>query len=154
MNAAEQRLAAILPTPPVPGNPASLIEGVVVDGGIAYVSGVVAFNGAQHPVPGTVGAEFTVEEGAQQAALAVANALHRLVQALGSLDRVERVLKLTVFVNATPELTQHPAVANGGSAVLHEVLGERGRHARSAIGCVSLPLGAPVEIEMIVKVTQ
>ena len=152
MTTALERLLAILPTPPVPGGPASAIEGVVVDGDTAWVSGVVAFNGAEKPKPGKVGLTVTVEEGAQHAALAAANGLHRLVQALGSLDRIDRILKLTVFVNATDSLTEHPQVANGASRVLREVLGDRGRHARSAIGCASLPLGAPVEIEMIVRV--
>lgn len=149
---AHARLAAVLDVAPPLVPEGSTIDGVVVSDGIAYVSGVVAFRGAAHPTPGKVGRELTVAEGAVQAGLAVANGLYRLEQTLGSLDRIDRILKLTVFVNATANLVEHPAVADGGSRVLSDVLGQRGRHARSAIGCVSLPLGAPVEIEMIVKV--
>ncbi|WP_169738902.1 RidA family protein [Jiangella gansuensis] len=149
---AERRLAEILPTRPAPVDAAALIEGVVVDDGVAYVSGVVAFNGADGPRTGKVGADLTVEEASAEAGQAVANALYRLIAALGSLDRVERVLKLTVFVNATESLTEQPEVADGGSRVLLHVLGERGRHARSAVGVASLPLGASVEIEMVVRV--
>jgi enamine deaminase RidA (YjgF/YER057c/UK114 family) len=80
------------------------------------------------------------------------NVLTALQRALGSLDRVTDVLKLTVFVASTPEFTDQPSVAHGASDVIFEVLGERGRHARSAVGVAALPLGCPVEVEAIVAV--
>ena len=80
------------------------------------------------------------------------NLLARLKSSLGDLDRVSRIVKLLSMVNCAPEFTQQPAVANGCSDLLVEVFGERGRHARSAVGMSSLPNDIPVEIEMIVEV--
>ena len=82
----------------------------------------------------------------------VLNILARLRAELGDLDRVARVVKLLGMVNATPDFTEHPAVINGCSDLLVEVFGERGKHARSAVGMGSLPFGIPVEIEAIVEV--
>lgn len=152
MTTPDERLVRILPTPPAPARPDSPIQGVLLDGDIAYVSGVVAFHGSERPAPGKVGREITVADARIQAGLAAANGLHRLAAAIGSLENVEQMLKLTVFVNATEDLVEQPEVAHGASDVLLEVLGARGRHARSAIGCASLPLGAPVEVEMIARV--
>jgi enamine deaminase RidA (YjgF/YER057c/UK114 family) len=79
----------------------------------------------------------------------------RVAQAhLGSLDRVQRTLKLTVFVASTPDFRDQPAVANAASAVFREVLGEAGAHARSAIGVASLPLGTPVELEAVFELAE
>ncbi len=123
-----------------------------MDGGTAYVSGQVAFAGPDGPLLGKVGSDLDAEKAAGEAGKAVANGLYRLIETFGSLDVVQRVLKLTVFVNATAEFTEQPAVANGASRVLIDVLGDRGRHARSAVGVASLPLGVPVEVELVAKV--
>lgn len=151
MSTADQRLAEVIPAP-APIGAGALIEPTVIDDGIAYLSGIVAFDSGDGPVRGTVGADVSVELAADEARKAAANLLHRLVQECGSLDAVERILKLTVFVSATPDFTDQPAVANGASQLLHDILGDRGRHARSAVGVASLPLGAAVEIEMVAKV--
>jgi len=101
---------------------------------------------------GKLGREFSVEQG-YKFARAVGLALLAVMKAeLGSLDRVKRVVKLLGMVNAVPEFTDHPKVINGCSDLFVEVLGERGRHARSAVGMGSLPMGIPVEIEAIVEV--
>ncbi|NED97889.1 RidA family protein [Phytoactinopolyspora alkaliphila] len=152
MSTAEDRLAEALAVAPAPVGAKALIDPVVVADGVAYVSGQVAFVGAEGPLLGKVGAGVTVERAAEEAGKAVANGLYRLIEAVGSLDAVERVLKLTVFVNAVDDLIEQPEVANGASRVLLEVLGDRGRHARSAVGVASLPLGVPVEVELVVKV--
>ncbi|NED95009.1 RidA family protein [Phytoactinopolyspora alkaliphila] len=152
MTTAEQRLAAILPEPPPPLPPTALIDAVAIDEATAYVSGQVAFTGSGGPLLGRVGAGVSVDEAATEAAKATANGLYRLAAALGSLDRIERMLKATVFVNGTAELTEHPQVADGVSRTLLDVLGERGRHARSAVGVASLPLGVPVEVELVARV--
>ncbi|NEE01893.1 RidA family protein [Phytoactinopolyspora halotolerans] len=145
-------MATVAPVAPTPLGADAVIDAVVVDGGTAYVSGQVAFAGAQGPLLGKVGVDVDTEKAAAEAGTAVANGLYRLIETFGSLDAVQRALKLTVFVNSTPEYTDHPAVANGASRVLLDVLGERGRHARSAVGVASLPLGVPVEVELVVKV--
>jgi enamine deaminase RidA (YjgF/YER057c/UK114 family) len=99
-----------------------------------------------------VGRDLDVEEGYEAARLVCLNLLARVKAELGELDRVVRVVKLLGMVNCTPDFTQQPAVINGCSDLLVEVFGERGRHARSAVGMSSLPSGIPVEIEMIVQV--
>jgi enamine deaminase RidA (YjgF/YER057c/UK114 family) len=101
---------------------------------------------------GKVGAERTVEEGYEAAKLVMLNCLSTLKQELGDLDRVRQVVKLLGMVNCTPDFGDHPRVINGASDLLVALYGERGRHARSAVGMGSLPGGITVEIEMIVEV--
>lgn len=141
-------LDAVPIAPPTPAHPS--VDQVVRDGHRAHVSGQVPFDGDAPPLAGKVGREVSVEEAAAQARLATANALHRLRGTFGSLDQVERVLKLSVFVNAVEDFAAHPTVADGGSALLVHVFAERGRHARAAVGVASLPLGVPVEVELLV----
>ncbi|MXY46521.1 MAG: RidA family protein [Chloroflexi bacterium] len=101
---------------------------------------------------GKVGKDLSLDEGYQAARLVGINLLSRLKSVLGDLDRVERVVKLLSMVNCTPEFNQQPQVANGCSDLLVEVFGDKGRHARSAVGMASLPNDIPVEIEMIVEI--
>jgi len=101
---------------------------------------------------GKVGRDFTAEQ-AYQHARSVGLDLHAVMrQELGSLDKVKRVVKVLGMVNAVPEFTDHPQVINGCSDLFVEVLGDAGRHARSAVGMGSLPMGIPVEIECVVEV--
>ncbi|MDE2686508.1 MAG: RidA family protein [Chloroflexota bacterium] len=101
---------------------------------------------------GKVGKDLSLDEGYEAARLVGINLLSRLKSVLGDLDRVERVVKLLSMVNCTPEFNQQPQVANGCSDLLVEVFGDKGRHARSAVGMASLPNDIPVEIEMIVEI--
>jgi enamine deaminase RidA (YjgF/YER057c/UK114 family) len=101
---------------------------------------------------GKVGREFTVEQAYQHARSVGLDLLAVMRAELGSLDRVKRVVKVLGMVNAVPEFQDHPKVINGCSDLFVEVLGERGKHARSAVGMGSLPMGIPVEIECIVEV--
>ena len=101
---------------------------------------------------GKVGRDFTVEQGYQQARSVGMDLLAVMRTELGSLDKVKRVVKVLGMVNAVPEFTDHPKVINGCSDLFVEVLGEAGKHARSAVGMGSLPMGIPVEIECIVEV--
>jgi enamine deaminase RidA (YjgF/YER057c/UK114 family) len=103
-------------------------------------------------VRGALGAEVTVEQGQEAARVALLNALAAAKAALGSLESVVRVARLVVYVNAAPGFTQHPQVANGASDLLIRLFGEAGRHARSAVGVGSLPLSAPVEVELTLEV--
>jgi enamine deaminase RidA (YjgF/YER057c/UK114 family) len=130
----------------------SLVEALVVEGQILYASGQIAFDGDQLVSRGKVPSEIGVEEATQAAALCAANVLRAVRKRLGSLDRVERVLRITGYVNADTDFTGEHLVVNGASELVHKVFGEAGRHARTALGVAQLPLGSSVEVEMIVKI--
>ena len=130
----------------------AVYQPVVIDGTTAYVSGCVPFDGDKNLVSrGKVPSQVPMEAAKEAAALCAANVLRLIRQEVGSLDRVERVLKLTGFVNSDPDFTEHHLVINGASELLVAVFGEAGWHARSAVGMAALPLGASVEVEAIVK---
>ncbi len=103
-------------------------------------------------VSGKLGREFTVDQGYQHARAVGLALLAVMKSELGSLDRVKRVVKVLGMVNAVPDFTDHPKVINGCSDLFVEVFGEAGKHARSAVGMGSLPMGIPVEIECVVEV--
>ena len=125
---------------------------VVIDGTTAYVSGCVPFDGDKNLVSkGKVPSQVSLEDAVKAAALCAANVLRLIHQEVGSLDRVERILKLNGFVNSDPDFTRQHLVINGSSQLLIDVFGEAGWHARSAIGMAGLPLGASVEVEAIIK---
>jgi len=152
MSRYESRLAdlgAILPEAPAAA--ANYIPHIVV-GDTVYVSGQISAN-ADGVITGRLGDTMSTPEGAV-AARACAIALLSQVRSAcgGDLDRLERVLKLTGFVNSTPEYDEQPKVVNGASDLIVEALGEAGRHTRSAVGVASLPFGAAVEIEGIFQI--
>ena len=130
----------------------AVYQPVVIDGTTAYVSGCVPFDGDKNLVSqGKVPSQVSHEAAKQAAALCAANVLRLIRQEIGSLERVERILKLTGFVNSDPDFTEHHLVINGASELLVAVFGEAGWHARSAVGMAGLPLGASVEVEAIIK---
>lgn len=148
----EDKLAAlglVLPALPTPaGNyvPWAQVERLLYVGG-----NVGALNGERPKYVGRVGAEVTVEQAYEMARCCALNHLAAMKAALGDLERIERVVKVTGYVNVAPGFVDMPRVVNGESDLLVEVLGERGRHARAAIGVASLSRGAPVETEVIVQ---
>lgn len=115
-------------------------------GGLAFVAGQLALVDGEVLHPGLLGDGVTVERGAEAARRAAVQALAALRGALGTLDEVDALAQVTVFVAATPGFTQHPQVANGASELFADVLGDAGQHARAAVGVASLPLGASVEV--------
>jgi len=122
-------------------------------GNLLFLAGKGPRPGADGKRPtGKVGRDYTVEQAYQHARTVGLDLLAVMRSELGSLDRVKRVVKVLGMVNAVPEFQDHPKVINGCSDLFVEVLGERGRHARSAVGMGSLPMGIPVEIECIVEV--
>jgi enamine deaminase RidA (YjgF/YER057c/UK114 family) len=133
-----------------PHPPHDPLDAVVVHDGVARTSGQLPRIAGELTCVGTLGDDVGVEEGADAAAVCALNALSVLEVALGSLDRIERVLSLTGYVASTPDFHRQPDVVDGASAVLHKVFGEAGRHTRSAIGVASLPRGGAVEIELTV----
>jgi enamine deaminase RidA (YjgF/YER057c/UK114 family) len=145
-----EQLGIKLPTPPAPV--ASYVP-YVVSGKHVFVSGQVTFSPEGLKYVGTVGKELTIEDGRAAAKLCGINIIAQLKAACGGdLDKVRRIVKLTVFVNAAPGFAQHPEVANGASDLLVEVFGEIGKHARSAVGAGSLPRNVATEVEAIVEI--
>jgi enamine deaminase RidA (YjgF/YER057c/UK114 family) len=124
---------------------------VVIAGGLAHVSGQLPFIGGKL-VTGRLGEDVSLEQGTAAAQACGLMILAQLKAALGSLDRVERVVKLGAFVNSTGTFTDQPKVANGASELMAAVFGDVGKHARSAVGVPVLPLGAAVEVDAIVAV--
>jgi enamine deaminase RidA (YjgF/YER057c/UK114 family) len=125
---------------------------VVVAGNLVFVSGQIPLESGQVKFRGKVGKEVSVEAGQQAARLCTINALAQLNAALGSLDRIKRIVKVTGFVNCDPNFAEQPKVINGSSDLLVQVFGEAGKHARAAIGVSSLPLDSSVEVEFIVEI--
>lgn len=132
-----------------PHPPHDPLDAVVVHGGVARTSGQLHIDGVL-TCCGTLGRTVTVEEGAEAAAVCALNALAVLEAALGSLDRVARVLTVTGYVASDPDFHRQPDVVDGASAILFQVFGDSGRHTRSAVGVAALPRGGAVEIEVTV----
>ena len=147
----EARLAELGIVLPEPAAPVAAYVPVVIAGGFAHISGQLPFIGGKL-VTGRLGEDVSLEDGAAAARACGLMILAQAKAALGSLDRVERVVKLGAFVNSAASFTDQPKVANGASELMVEVFGEAGRHARSAVGVPVLPLGAAVEVDAILSV--
>lgn len=128
-----------------------LVDAVAISGRLVYASGQVPFDGAELVGRGKVPSEVDAEEAGRAAALCAANVLRAVRKRLGSLDAVGRVVRITGYVNSDPDFTDHHLVINGASRLVRDVFGEDGRHARTALGMAQLPLGACVEVEMILE---
>ena len=151
---AEDRLAAMgIELPAVP-KPRWAYTPAVRAGALLFVSGQIATGDGGILHPGKVGGDVTVEQAQECARRCAISALAVVRQAAGSLDAVERVVKLTVFVASAAGFGDQPTVANGASELLRDVFGEAGLGARSAVGVAELPLGAPVEVEFIFQLRQ
>ena len=147
----EQKLAELGIVLPEPAAPVAAYVPVVIHDGLAHVSGQIPFENGQL-ITGKLGEDIGLERGVTAARACGLMILAQLKAALGSLDRVERVVKLGGFVNGVPGFTDQPRVVNGASELMVEVFGDAGRHARSAVGVASLPLGVAVEVDAIVAV--
>ncbi len=151
MSDIDARLAELGLTLPTPAAPVAAYVPVVIAGGLAHVSGQVSMKDGQL-IKGRLGEDMTLEDGIAAAQACGLMILAQLKAVLGSLDRVERVVKLGAFVNSAADFTDQPKVANGASELMQAVFGEAGRHARSAVGVPTLPVGVAVEIDAIVAV--
>jgi enamine deaminase RidA (YjgF/YER057c/UK114 family) len=150
---AEATLKAKGITLPPPSTPLANYVGAVRTGNLLYVSGHGPMRGGKAMATGKVGRELTVEQGYQAAREVALGLLATTRAALGSLDRVKRVVKVLGMVNCADDFGDQPKVVNGFSDLMVEVFGEAiGKHARSAVGMAGLPMGIPVEIEMILEV--
>jgi enamine deaminase RidA (YjgF/YER057c/UK114 family) len=143
----EQKLKHLgINLPPVTAPVANYVNAVQT-GNLLYLAGKGPGN-----VAGKLGREFNIDQGYQHARAVGLNLIAVMKDELGSLDKVKRIVKVLGMVNGTPEFTDHPKVINGCSDLFVEVFGDKGKHARSAVGMGSLPNGIPVEIEVIVEV--
>jgi enamine deaminase RidA (YjgF/YER057c/UK114 family) len=121
-------------------------------GDLLFLAGQVAVRDGELVAKGRVGAEVSPEVATTAAEVAVLNALGAARDALGDLERVEQVARMTVYVASAPDFANQSQVANGASDLLVYLFGDRGRHARSAVGMASLPMGSPVEVELTLQV--
>lgn len=144
-----KRLGLELPQAP---KPVATYVPAVRAGELLFLSGVLPMQNGQLAFTGKLGRELTVAQGAGAARVAILNALAIAKQELGGLDRIVRVVKVVGHVASAEGFTDQPLVLNGASDLLVEVFGEKGRHARVAIGAAELPRGAAVEIEVILQV--
>jgi len=152
MSAIEARLASLGITLPQPAAPAANYVPYVESRGMLYISGQIPVGPNGVDYVGKLGEEFGIEEGRAAARLCAINILAQARAALGDLDRVARIVKLTGFVNGTPAFTDQPKVVNGASDFMVEIFDEKGRHARSAVGVGGLPFGVAVEVEAIIEI--
>ena len=149
----EARLKELNITLPNPPAPVASYVPYVVSGKLVYISGQVTLSPEGLKYVGTVGNDLTLEDGKAAARLCALNVIAQAKAACGGdLDRVKRVVKVTVFVNAVPGFTQHPEVANGASDLFVEVFGDAGRHARAAVGAGSLPRNVATEVEAVIEI--
>lgn len=152
MSDIDARLQALgLALPPAP-NPVANYVPHLAAGDLLFISGQISKGGDGDVVTGSVGVDLTVEAGQAAAKLCALNILAQAKAALGSLDRIKQVIKITGFVNAGPGFADHPKVINGASDLLVEVLGDKGRHTRAAVGVSGLPLNSAVEVDAILLI--
>jgi enamine deaminase RidA (YjgF/YER057c/UK114 family) len=145
----DERLSELGLTLPDVAKPAGAYVPAMVTGHLLFTAGQLPWVGGVLPATGKVGAEVTAETAKDLARNCVLNGLAAAKAAIGSLDRIQRVVKVVGFVASDPSFTGQPGVINGASELLGEIFGEAGEHARSAVGVAVLPLDTPVEVEFI-----
>jgi enamine deaminase RidA (YjgF/YER057c/UK114 family) len=148
----ENRLAELGIALPQAAAPVAAYVPTVEAAGLLHISGQISVAEDGSLIKGRLGEDMDLEVGQQAARRCGIMLLAQIKAALGSLDRVERIVKLGAFVNSAPSFTDQPKVANGASELMQEVFGDIGRHARSAVGVAVLPLGVAVEVDAIVAV--
>lgn len=122
-------------------------------GNLVMTSGQVPLVKGEIKYKGKVGKDISEEDALKAAEICALNCLSTVKGEIGSLDKIEEIIKLNVFVNSTGDYSSHPKIANGASELLLKIFGEKGKHVRSAVGVIGLPLNSAVEIEMIVRVS-
>jgi len=148
----EKRLADLGIDLPEALAPAANYVPFVRTGNLLFTSGQLPFRNGKLAATGLLGRDLDTAGGVEEAKYCAINLLSQAKAALGSLEKIRRIVKITVFVASSPDFTQQHLVANGASDLLVAVLGDAGRHARSAVGMATLPLNAPVEVEAIFEV--
>ncbi len=137
--------------PPAPA-PVGAYVPYVISGSLMFISGQIPIKDGAMIYEGKVPGEVSIEQGRECAALCFLNAVAQAKAALGDLERVERIVRMSGYVTSSEDFTAQPLVVNGASDLAVEIFGEAGRHARVAVGVAELPMGAPVELEVILEV--
>jgi enamine deaminase RidA (YjgF/YER057c/UK114 family) len=150
----EARLTELGLTLPEVVPPLAAYRPAVISGPYVYTAGQLPMVEGKLPAIGKVGAEVTADEAKDLARICALNGLAAVKSVVGDLDRIARVVKVVGFVASASDFTGQPGVINGASELLGEVLGEKGVHARSAVGVAVLPLDAPVEVEFLIELVQ
>ncbi|MFD9266959.1 RidA family protein [Streptomyces goshikiensis] len=151
MSAVEAKLAELGLTLPEVVPPLAAYQPAVRSGSYVFTAGQLPMVKGSMPITGKVGAEVSAEQAKELAAVCALNALAAVKSVIGDLDKIACVVKVVGFIASAPDFTAQPGVLNGASELLGEVLGEKGVHARSAVGVAVLPLDAPVEVEIQVE---
>ncbi|MEV0372802.1 RidA family protein [Streptomyces sp. NPDC050636] len=154
MSAVEDRIAELGLKLPQVVPPLAAYQPAVRSGAYVFTSGQLPMVDGALPATGKVGAEVGPEQAKELAATCALNALAAVKSVIGDLDRIQRVVKVVGFVASAPDFTGQPAVINGASELLGEILGDKGVHARSAVGVAVLPIDAPVEVEIQVEIAE
>ena len=144
-----KELGIIIPNAP---KPAGSYIPVVLSGKLAFVSGQIPIKDGQVVYQGKVGDAQSIDDAQEAAKLCVINGLAQIEAYCGTLDNLEKIIKISGFVNSIKDFTEHPKVINAASDLLMKIFDEKGRHSRIAIGVSSLPLNATVEIDMVVEI--
>ncbi len=147
----ETRLAELGIVLPAAAAPAANYVPAVRSGSLLFLSGQLPFKDGKLAYLGRLGDTVSIEDGYQAAKLCAINLIAQIQAAATTIDRVARIVRLGGFVACTPDFTDQPKVINGASDLFVAVFGEIGRHARAAVGCPSLPLGVPVEVEAVIE---
>lgn len=150
----EARLSELGFSLPDPFPPVGNYVGAVTAGELVFVSGHGPFKDGRPLYSGKLDSQVSVEQGYEAARLVMLHCLTSLKNEIGSLNRVRQIVKLLGMVNSDSSFSRQPEVVNGASDLLTELFGDRGRHARSAVGMGALPLEIPVEVEMVVRITR
>jgi len=148
----EEKISQLGFTLPIAPNPLASYIPAVKAGNLVFTAGQLPIKDGSLAFKGKLGKELNEDDGKKAAQLCALNCLSVIRNEIESLDKIDRVIKLTVFVNSADGFINHPQVANGASDLIKEIFGENGKHVRSAVGVAELPLNAPVEIDMIVKI--
>lgn len=152
MTSVEQKIKDLGLELPETSKPLAAYIPAVQTGNLVFTSGQLPMISGQLAKTGKVGAEVSPEQAKELAKVCALNALAAIKMVIGDLEKIKRVVKVVGFVSSAPNFSGQPAVINGASEFLGEVLGDRGIHARSAVGVAVLPLDAPVEVELIVEI--
>lgn len=147
----EDRLKSLNIVLPQAAAPAANYVSWAISGNLLFTAGQLPLKDGKLLATGLLGRDLDVPQAQEAARQCAVNILSQAKAALGDLERIARIVKITAFVASTPDFVSHHLVANGASDLLADVLGEKGRHARSAVGAASMPLNAPVEIEAVVE---
>jgi len=137
---------------PVPPNPAGSYIPVVKSGKLLFVSGQIPLEDGKVGYTGKV-SDKNIEDAKKSARICAVNILAQLKKELGDIEKISRIVKLSGYVNSSPEFTQHPKVINAASDLFYEIFGENGKHARIAVGVSSLPLNSMTEVDAVVEIS-